>query len=32
LKAAQAAAYAVVEKIRFDGAQFRRDIATKAFR
>jgi phosphoribosylamine--glycine ligase len=31
LKAAQAAAYAAVEKIRFDGAQFRRDIAAKAF-
>ncbi len=30
LKAAQAAAYAAVEKIHFDGAQFRRDIATKA--
>jgi phosphoribosylamine--glycine ligase len=30
LKAAQAAAYAVVEKIQFDGAQFRRDIAAKA--
>jgi len=30
LKAAQAAAYAAVEKIRFDGAQFRRDIAAKA--
>jgi phosphoribosylamine--glycine ligase len=31
LKAAQAAAYAAVEKIYFDGAQFRRDIAAKAF-
>ena len=30
LKAAQAAAYAAVEKIHFDGAQFRRDIAAKA--
>jgi phosphoribosylamine--glycine ligase len=30
LKAAQAAAYAAVEKIRFDGAQFRRDIGAKA--
>ncbi len=30
LKSAQAAAYAAVEKIRFDGAQFRRDIAAKA--
>jgi phosphoribosylamine--glycine ligase len=29
LKAAQAAAYAAVEKIQFDGAQFRRDIAAK---
>ena len=32
LKSAQAAAYAAVEKIRFDGAQFRRDIAAKALR
>jgi phosphoribosylamine--glycine ligase len=32
LKSAQAAAYAAVEKIQFDGAQFRRDIAVKAFR
>ena len=32
LRAAQAAAYAAVEKIHFDGAQFRRDIAVKAFR
>jgi phosphoribosylamine--glycine ligase len=32
LKAAQVAAYAAVEKIHFDGAHFRRDIATKAFR
>jgi phosphoribosylamine--glycine ligase len=31
LKAAQAAAYAAVEKIHFDGAQFRRDIAAKAW-
>ncbi len=31
LRAAQAAAYVAVEKIRFEGAQFRRDIATKAF-
>jgi len=30
LKAAQAAAYAAVEKIRFEGAHFRRDIAAKA--
>jgi phosphoribosylamine--glycine ligase len=30
LKSAQAAAYAAVEKIHFDGAQFRRDIAAKA--
>ncbi|MGA9780253.1 MAG: phosphoribosylamine--glycine ligase [Limisphaerales bacterium] len=30
LKAAQAAAYAAVEKIHFDGAHFRRDIASKA--
>jgi phosphoribosylamine--glycine ligase len=30
LKAAQSAAYAAVEKIHFDGAQFRRDIAAKA--
>ncbi len=30
LRTAQAAAYAAVEKIHFDGAQFRRDIATKA--
>jgi phosphoribosylamine--glycine ligase len=32
LKAAQAAAYAAVEKIHFDGAHFRRDIAAKALR
>ncbi len=32
LKGAQAAAYAAVEKIHFDGAQFRRDIAAKALR
>jgi phosphoribosylamine---glycine ligase len=31
LKAAQTAAYAAVEKITFEGAQFRRDIAAKAF-
>ena len=31
LRAAQLAAYAAVEKIHFDGAQFRRDIAAKAF-
>jgi len=30
LKAAQAAAYAAVEKIRFDGAHFRQDIGAKA--
>jgi phosphoribosylamine--glycine ligase len=30
LKSAQAAAYAAVEKIHFDGAHFRRDIAVKA--
>lgn len=30
LKSAQAAAYAAVEKIHFEGAQFRRDIASKA--
>ena len=30
LKAAQAAAYAAVEKIHFNGAHFRRDIAAKA--
>jgi phosphoribosylamine--glycine ligase len=30
LKAAQAAAYVAVGKIRFDGAYFRRDIAAKA--
>jgi phosphoribosylamine--glycine ligase len=32
LKNAQAAAYAAVEKIHFDGAHFRRDIAAKALR
>ena len=32
LKTAQAAAYAAVEKIHFDGAHFRRDIAAKAMR
>ena len=32
LKSAQAAAYSAVGKIRFDGAQFRRDIAAKALR
>ncbi len=31
LKSAQAAAYAAVEKIHFEGAQLRRDIAAKAF-
>ena len=31
LKSAQAAAYAAAEKIRFEGAQFRRDIGAKAF-
>ncbi len=31
LKAAVGNAYAAVERIRFDGAQFRRDIARKAF-
>jgi len=30
LKSAQAAAYVAVEKIHFDGAHFRRDIAAKA--
>jgi len=30
LKSAQVAAYAAVEKIHFEGAQFRRDIADKA--
>jgi phosphoribosylamine--glycine ligase len=30
LKSAQAAAYAAVEKIHFEGAQFRQDIAAKA--
>jgi hypothetical protein len=32
LRAAQAAAYAAVECIQFEGAQFRRDIAAKAFK
>jgi phosphoribosylamine--glycine ligase len=32
LKAAQATAYAAVEKIHFDSAHFRRDIAAKALR
>jgi phosphoribosylamine--glycine ligase len=32
LKAAQAAAYAAVDKIRFDGAHFRHDIAARAMR
>jgi phosphoribosylamine--glycine ligase len=32
LKAAQAAAYAAADKIHFDGAHFRRDIAAKAIR
>ena len=31
LKSAQAAAYAAAEKIQFEGAQFRKDIAIKAF-
>jgi phosphoribosylamine---glycine ligase len=31
LKSAQAAAYAAVEKIHFEGAHFRQDIAAKAF-
>ncbi|HTX21482.1 MAG TPA: phosphoribosylamine--glycine ligase [Candidatus Aquilonibacter sp.] len=31
LKSTQAIAYAAVEKIHFDGAHFRRDIAAKAF-
>jgi phosphoribosylamine-glycine ligase len=30
LQAAQTAAYAAVERISFEGAQFRRDIAAKA--
>jgi phosphoribosylamine---glycine ligase len=30
IAAARAAAYAAVDRIRFDGAQFRRDIAAKA--
>jgi len=30
LKGAQTAAYTAVERIHFDGAQFRRDIAAKA--
>lgn len=32
LKSARTAAYAAVDKIHFDGAQFRRDIAAKALR
>jgi phosphoribosylamine--glycine ligase len=32
LRSAQAAAYAAVEKIYFEGAHFRRDIAAKAMR
>jgi len=32
LRGAQAAAYAAVEKISFEGAHFRRDIAAKALR
>jgi phosphoribosylamine--glycine ligase len=32
LRAAQSAAYAAVEKIEFEGAQFRRDIAAKGMR
>ena len=31
LQSARDAAYATVSKIRFDGAQFRSDIAAKAF-
>jgi phosphoribosylamine--glycine ligase len=31
LRAAQAAAYAAVEQIHFEGAHFRRDIAAKAW-
>jgi phosphoribosylamine--glycine ligase len=31
LKTAQAAAYAAVDEIYFEGAHFRRDIASKAF-
>jgi phosphoribosylamine--glycine ligase len=31
LKRAQEAAYMAVEKIQFEGAQYRRDIASKAF-
>lgn len=31
LRSAQAAAYAAVERIRFEGAQFRRDIGAKAW-
>jgi phosphoribosylamine--glycine ligase len=30
IRAARDAAYAAVEKIRFDGAHFRRDIGAKA--
>jgi phosphoribosylamine--glycine ligase len=32
LRSAREAAYAAVETIRFEGAQFRRDIAAKALR
>ncbi len=32
LKSAQAAAYAAVERIQFEGAHFRRDIGSKAIR
>jgi phosphoribosylamine--glycine ligase len=32
LRAAQAAAYAAVECIQFEGAHFRRDIAAKALK
>jgi phosphoribosylamine--glycine ligase len=32
LEAARTSAYAAVEKIQFDGAQFRRDIGAKALR
>lgn len=31
VRSAQAAAYSAVEKVHFDGAQFRRDIAVKGF-
>jgi phosphoribosylamine-glycine ligase len=32
LKVVQVAAYAAVEKVHFDGAQFRRDIAAMALK